>query len=129
MHTRRTSHLIVMLDPQAKLGQKNVSLCHSIQKTIYENLLEKQFGQSGGYLVFVLTCRDIVTVDRLRSVMIMGIRAAWLASYQHFSQQQKSGRHRQCRLLVCLVCTSTTIFGTYDIGNNRLSSFYEVILL
>ena len=72
-----------MLDPQAKLGQKNVSLCHSIQKTIYENLLEKQFGQSGGYLVFVLTCRDIVTVDRLRSVMIMGIRAAWLASYQH----------------------------------------------
>ena len=83
LNTRRTSHLIVMLDPQAKLGQKNVSLCHSIQKTIYENLLEKQFGQSGGYLVFVLTCRDIVTVDRLRSVMIMGIRTAWLASYQH----------------------------------------------
>ena len=80
LNTRRTSHLIVMLDPQAKLGQKNVSLCHSIQKTIYENLLEKQFGQSGGYLVFVLTCRDIDTVDRLRSVMIMGIRTAWLAT-------------------------------------------------
>ena len=81
-YTRR--HLIViLLDPQAKLGQKNVSLCHSIQKTIYENLLEKQFGQSGGYLVFVLTCRDIVTVDRLRSVMITGTRAAWLAGYQH----------------------------------------------
>ena len=81
LNTRRTSHLIVMLDPQAKLGQKNVSLCHSIQKTIYENLLEKQFGQSGGYLVFVLTCRDIVTVDRLRSVMIMG--KSCVAGYQH----------------------------------------------